>query len=64
MEHSTDSLIDLIDQLSKSLTKSLICTDIKEFSGIRNQFTRSCKDRLWGSLLNKEKEIDKLHDQT
>ena len=62
MESASDSVINLIDQLSRSLTKTLISAEIKEFSKIRNEFTRSSKDRIWGSLLNKGKTNGKLYE--
>ncbi len=58
MALSSESVIDLIDQLGRSLTRSFISAEIKEYSQVRNEFIRSSKDRVWSALLNKGKHSD------
>lgn len=55
MQASTesDSVVKLIDQLAISLTKNLIRTDITEFSVVRKQFIKNCKNQIWLNLLEK-----------
>ena len=48
-----DSVVKLIDQLSVSLTRNLVRSDITEFSAVRKQFNKNCKNQIWTNLLNK-----------
>lgn len=63
LKEGSASVVVLIEQLANGLTNLFIDPGINKYSEIRRSFTKSSKDCVWSSLLDKGINAVEYHEK-